>query len=107
MFWATLRARIGEIAAVKRRYGYRRVHVVLRRESWTMNRKLTYRLYPGGRPRRAATQAQADRALRAAALAEAACSQSELVDGLRRRRVGGRPRPSLPAPVTALGVTWL
>jgi putative transposase len=40
-----LRARIGEIAAVKRRYGYRRVHVVLRREGWTMNRKLTYRLY--------------------------------------------------------------
>ena len=43
--WAALRARIGEIAAVKRRYGYRRVHVVLRREGWTTNRKLTYRLY--------------------------------------------------------------
>jgi len=42
---AALRARIGEIAAMKRRYGYRRVHVVLRREGWTMNRKLTYRLY--------------------------------------------------------------
>jgi putative transposase len=42
---AALRARIGEIAAVKRRYGYRRVHVVLRREGWAMNRKLTYRLY--------------------------------------------------------------
>ena len=42
---AALRARIGEIAAVKRRYGYRRVHVVLCREGWTMNRKLTYRLY--------------------------------------------------------------
>jgi putative transposase len=41
---AALRARIGEIAAVKRRYGYRRVHVVLRREGWAMNRKLTYRL---------------------------------------------------------------
>ena len=27
-------ARIGEIAASKRRYGYRRVHVVLRREGW-------------------------------------------------------------------------
>jgi putative transposase len=40
-----LRARIGEIAADKRRYGYRRVHVVLRREGWQVNRKLTYRLY--------------------------------------------------------------
>ena len=40
-----LRARIGEIAASKRRYGYRRVHVVLRREGWQVNRKLTYRLY--------------------------------------------------------------
>lgn len=40
-----LRARISEIAASKRRYGYRRVHVVLRREGWPVNRKLTYRLY--------------------------------------------------------------
>jgi putative transposase len=40
-----LRARISEIAADKRRYGYRRVHVVLRREGWQVNRKLTYRLY--------------------------------------------------------------
>jgi len=40
-----LRARIDEIAASKRRYGYRRVHVVLRREGWQVNRKLTYRLY--------------------------------------------------------------
>ncbi len=27
------------------RYGYRRVHVVLRREGWTTNIKRTYRLY--------------------------------------------------------------
>jgi putative transposase len=40
-----LRERIIEIAAIKRRYGYRRVHVVLRREGWQVNRKLTYRLY--------------------------------------------------------------
>ena len=38
-----LRERITEIAAVKRRYGYRRVHVVLRQEGWAVNRKLTYR----------------------------------------------------------------
>jgi putative transposase len=42
---AGLRERIAEIAALKRRYGYRRVHVLLRREGWRVNRKLTYRLY--------------------------------------------------------------
>ena len=40
-----LRERIGEIAAAKRRYGYRRVHVLLRREGWTVNHKRTHRLY--------------------------------------------------------------
>jgi putative transposase len=42
---AQLRERICDIAAVKRRYGYRRVHILLRREGWSVNRKLTYRLY--------------------------------------------------------------
>ena len=36
--------RIGEIAAVKRRYGYRRIHTLLRREGWGVNRKRVYRL---------------------------------------------------------------
>ena len=40
-----LRARIEEIAAVKRRYGYRRVYLRLRREGWQVNRKRVYRLY--------------------------------------------------------------
>jgi putative transposase len=40
-----LRDRICEIAALKRRYGYRRIHIKLRREGWQVNRKLTYRLY--------------------------------------------------------------
>jgi putative transposase len=40
-----LRARIDGIAASKRRYGYRRVHVVLRREGWQAHRKLPYCLY--------------------------------------------------------------
>jgi putative transposase len=40
-----LRERIGELAAEKRRYGYRRIHVLLRREGWAVNRKRTYRLY--------------------------------------------------------------
>jgi putative transposase len=42
---AALRARIEELAAVKRRYGYRRIHILLRREGWQVNRKRTYRLY--------------------------------------------------------------
>lgn len=42
---APLRERIGEIAAVKRRYGYRRVYLRLRREGWDVNRKRVYRLY--------------------------------------------------------------
>jgi putative transposase len=40
-----LRERICELAAEKRRYGYRRIHVLLRREGWPVNRKRTYRLY--------------------------------------------------------------
>lgn len=42
---ARLQARIAELAAVKRRYGYRRIHVLLKREGWTVNVKKTYRLY--------------------------------------------------------------
>jgi putative transposase len=34
-----------DLAAEKRRYGYRRIHVLLRREGWYINRKRTYRLY--------------------------------------------------------------
>ena len=37
--------RIQEVAAEKRRYGYRRVYLKLRREGWGVNRKRVYRLY--------------------------------------------------------------
>jgi len=37
--------RIKEIAAARVRYGYQRIHVVLRREGWMINRKRVYRLY--------------------------------------------------------------
>jgi putative transposase len=40
-----LRERLGELASEKRRYGYRRIHILLRREGWRINRKKTYRLY--------------------------------------------------------------
>jgi putative transposase len=37
--------RIAEIAAAKRRYGYRRIYIRLRREGWAVNRKHVYRLH--------------------------------------------------------------
>ena len=40
-----LRQRLHEIAGVRVRYGYRRLHVLLRREGWRINHKRTYRLY--------------------------------------------------------------
>ena len=42
---AALRARLRELADLRRRFGYRRLHVLLRGEGWTMNRKKTQRLY--------------------------------------------------------------
>jgi putative transposase len=41
---AGLEARIKEICATRVRYGYRRVHVLLRREGWPTNVKRTYRI---------------------------------------------------------------
>lgn len=40
-----LRARIKEIAYKRVRYGYQRIHVILRREGWLINHKRTYRLH--------------------------------------------------------------
>ena len=42
---AELRQRIKDIAASRVRYGYRRIHVLLRREGWDVNAKRVYRLY--------------------------------------------------------------
>jgi len=75
---ALLRARIEEIAAAKRRYGYRRVYVRLRREGWQVNRKRVYRLY------------------REAGLA---------VRRRKRKRIGVFERKPLPKPL-AVNVSW-
>jgi putative transposase len=40
-----LKERLTALAGQKRRYGYRRLHVLLRREGWAINRKRTYRVY--------------------------------------------------------------
>lgn len=75
---APLRARIEEIAAAKRRYGYRRVYIRLRREGWEVNRKRVYRLY------------------REAGLA---------VRRRKRKRIGVFERKPLPKP-RAANVSW-
>jgi putative transposase len=40
-----LRMRLRDLAAVRVRDGYRRLHVLLRREGWLVNHKRIYRLY--------------------------------------------------------------
>lgn len=42
---ASLRQRIKDIAAIRVRYGYRRIHVLLRREGWMVNEKRVRHLY--------------------------------------------------------------
>jgi putative transposase len=42
---AGLEHRIKEICQTRVRYGYRRVHVLLRREGWSLNQKKTRRIY--------------------------------------------------------------
>ena len=40
-----LRIRLRDLAAVRVNYGYRRLHILLRREGWRINAKRVYRLY--------------------------------------------------------------
>ena len=75
---AELQGRIAEIAALKRRFGYRRVYTRLRREGWAVNKKRVYRLY------------------REAGLA---------VRRRKRKRIGPVERHPLPKPV-APNVSW-
>ena len=42
---AGLEARIRKIRETRVRYGYRRVHVLVRREGWEINMKRTHRIY--------------------------------------------------------------
>ena len=42
---AALELRIREICETRVRYGYRRIHVLLRREGWQVNIKKTRRIY--------------------------------------------------------------
>jgi putative transposase len=47
---AALRERLRQLAHERRRFGYRRLHVLLRREGHVVNRKRLYRLYRAERP---------------------------------------------------------
>lgn len=42
---SVLRQRIRELAAARPRFGYERLHILLRREGWRVNRKRVHRLY--------------------------------------------------------------
>lgn len=42
---AALRQRMIELSHERRRFGYRRLHVLLRREGWVLNHKKAYRVY--------------------------------------------------------------
>ncbi len=61
-----LRARVTDLSSERRRFGYRRLHVLLRRQGWQVNRKKLYRIYKeegltvrkrGGRKRALGTRA--------------------------------------------------
>ena len=63
---AALRERLRALAHERRRFGYRRLHVLLRREGFTVNHKRLFRLYReerlmvrrrGGRKRALGTRA--------------------------------------------------
>ncbi|GGD36051.1 hypothetical protein GCM10011358_19830 [Sinisalibacter lacisalsi] len=62
----TLRRRLRELSAERRRFGYRRLHILLKREGWEVNWRKLYRLYKeegltvrkrGGRKRAVGTRA--------------------------------------------------
>jgi putative transposase len=63
-----LRSRIKEMARARIRYGYRRIHVLLRREGWAVNHKRVRRIY---REEGLVLRARAPKRRRAAILREA------------------------------------
>jgi putative transposase len=78
-------AKLRELATLRPRWGYRRLHVLLKREGVAVNHKRVFRLYRLGRPGRAAKASQAARLGAADGVAAAERSERALVDGLRGR----------------------
>ena len=73
-----LRMRLRDLAMARPRYGYRRLHVLLRREGWEVNHKRVLRLYR---------------------------QENLQVRTKRRRKIAARPRVRLPAP-SELNERW-
>nr|WP_255219044.1 IS3 family transposase [Paraburkholderia kururiensis] len=91
-----LTGRMMAIAAQKRRYGYRRIHVLLQREGWLANHKRIWRLYSKAGLECAQAATQTHSCCRAQTAAGANGAEPELVDGLRQRRAGLWSALSLP-----------
>lgn len=85
--------RMKELASENRRYGYLRLHAMLRREGLVLNAKRTYRLYTEqGLQVRTKEEAQAAPARPGLPAGAGAADAAVVVDGFRRR-----PARRLPA----------
>ena len=92
-----LRVRLRDLAGARFRYGYRRLHVLLRREGWEINHKRVYRLYAeeGLAMRRGRTRVGTP-ALSPRRAAGRRGGQPGLGDGLHERRPLGWPEVPRP-----------
>jgi hypothetical protein len=94
---AAARARLRELAELYRRYGYLRLHVLLRKEGLVVNRKRTYRLYC--EERLAVRQRKQRRLPGRVPHADRRAGPAEPLLGRRLRRRQPCERPPLPSAV--------
>ena len=80
-----LRVRLRELAEARRRFGYRRLQILLQREGWQVNHKRVYRLYVRGKAG-AEAQAWTETQPGTPAPAGGCGSQPGVVGGLHDRR---------------------
>jgi putative transposase len=81
-----LRQRMHEIVRTRVRYGYRRVHIVLEREDWSVRRNLIHRLY---REERLALRGKQPRRRKMVVHREGQCQPQSGV--IRRSTTSARP----------------
>ena len=81
-----LRMRLRDLAAARVRYGYRRLHALLRREGWPVNHKRTHRLYSEEGLSIRAKMPRRKRAWRYRGAARGDSAERGVVDGLRLGR---------------------
>jgi putative transposase len=88
---AALRLRLRDLAAARVRYGYRRLHVLLRREGWPVNHTRGYRLYRlEGLAWRLTKRRQRASALRVARAASVAPNERWSMDFMHDQLADGR-----------------